>query len=65
MFTEEDIYEAGLTGRQDSRQRRAEVGRLLGIGGGNAKALLSKLNSFSITREEFDETIRTIDNKGH
>ena len=65
MFTEEDIYEAGLTGRQDSRQRRAEVGRLLGIGGGNAKALLSKLNSFSITREEFDDTIRTIDNKGH
>ena len=63
LFTEEDIYRAGLTGRPDSRQRRAEVGRLLGIGGGNAKAILSKLNSFSITREEFDETIRTIDNK--
>ena len=65
LFTEDDIYRAGLTGRPDSRERRAQLGKLLGIGGGNSKALLGKLNSFSITREEFDETIRTIDNKGH
>ena len=65
LFTEEDIYRAGLTGRPDSRQRRAQLGKLLGIGGGNAKAILVKLNSFSITREEFDETIRTIDHKGY
>ena len=63
LFTEEDLFRTGLTGVADSRARRQELGRMLGIGGGNAKALLNKLNSFSITREEFDETIRTIDNK--
>ena len=38
---------------------------MLAIGGGNAKALLNRLNSFNISREEFDETIRAIDNKGY
>lgn len=65
LFTEEDLYRAGLTGRTDSKERHQELGRMLGIGGGNGKALLNKLNSFSITREEFDETLRTIDNKRH
>ena len=65
LFTEEDLYRAGLTGGPDSRGRRQELGRMMGIGGGNAKAFLNKLNSFNITREEFDETIRAIDNKGY
>lgn len=64
-FTEEDLFRAGLAGKPDSAKRRQELGAIIGIGGGNAKAMLSKLNSFNISREEFDETIRTIDNKGH
>lgn len=56
-FTEEDLFKAGLTGRADSKARRADLGRILGIGGGNGKALLNKLNSFSITREEFEEAV--------
>lgn len=65
LFTEEDIFTAGLTGKADSKKRRQEVGSLLGIGGGNARAILNKLNSFNISREEFDEIIRTIDHKGY
>lgn len=65
LFTEEDLYRAGLTGRPDSKGRRQELGRMLGIGSGNGKAILNKLNSFGITRKEFDETLRAIDNKRH
>ena len=65
LFTEEDLFKAGLTGRPDSKKRRQELGSMLAIGGGNAKALLNRLNSFNISREEFDETIRAIDNKGY
>lgn len=62
-FTEEDLFKAGLAGRAESKGRRQELGRLLGIGGGNAKTFLKKLNGFNITREEFDETLRTIYHK--
>ena len=65
LFTEEDLFRAGLCGRADSKRRRQELGSRLGIGGGNAKALLNKLNSFNISREEFNETLRTIDHKGY
>jgi len=60
IFSEEDLYEAGLTGRQDSGERRQQLGRILGIGYGNSKALLGKLNKFSITREEFEDAVRKI-----
>ena len=65
LFTEEDLFRAGLCGRAESKRRRQELGSSLGIGGGNAKALLNKLNSFNVSREEFDETLRTIDHKGY
>ena len=63
IFKEEDLFKAGLAGRAESKGRRQELGRLLGIGGGNAKTFLNKLNGFNITREEFDETLRTIYHK--
>ena len=61
-FTEEDLFAAGLTGNSEASARREKLGKALGIGYGNAKAFLSKLNKFDISKEEFNEALRTIDN---
>lgn len=60
IFCEADLFQAGLTGREDSRQRREELGRILGIGYGNGRALLNKLNKFSISRENFAEAVKQL-----
>jgi len=62
LYSEEDIFEAGLTGRSDSKQRREKLGKYLGIGYGNAKTILVKLNKFEISREDFNEALSAIDN---
>ncbi|MDY5770536.1 MAG: ribonuclease M5 [Anaerovoracaceae bacterium] len=61
VFTEEDLYKAGLSGRTDSKEKRGKLGLRLGIGGGNGRAFLNKLNSFGITEEEFEAALKKID----
>lgn len=62
LFSESDIYKARLTGYADSKERRQQLGKILGIGYGNAKSLLKKLNAFNIDRKEFESAIEQIDN---
>lgn len=52
-FAMEDLFAWGLSGDQQSAARRAELGAELGIGCGNAKKFLQRLNSYGVTREEF------------
>lgn len=52
-FTIADLQEQGLTGGPGASQRRDRLGKLLGIGYGNTKSFLAKLNQYGITREEF------------
>ena len=52
--------QTGLTGQADSAEKRAAAGKALGIGTGNSKAFLRKLNSFRITKEEFYGSISEI-----
>ncbi len=52
-FTVRDLAYFGLEGSSGSRERRARLGFSLGIGYGNAKTFLQRLNSYGITREEF------------
>lgn len=59
-FTAEDIEEAGLTGRPDSKAKREALGEILGIGYGNSGAFLKKLNRFGITKEQFSEALKKI-----
>jgi ribonuclease M5 len=56
-FTMEDLWKAGLAGTADAAEKRVEAGDLLGIGYGNAKQFLKRLNHFGITRQEWDEAI--------
>ena len=61
LFTEEDLFAAGLTGLSDSARRRQLVGAALGIGYGNAKGFVKKLNSFGVGREEFYKCVKALE----
>ena len=54
-FTTEDMDRFGLSGGPGASARRARLGDALGIGYGNGKTFLKRLNAFGITREEFEE----------
>ena len=55
-----DLFENDLSKSKDSRDRRAKLGDILGIGYMNSKQLLSKLNSFNISREEFESAVEKL-----
>ena len=59
-FTKNDLLEYGLVGDVDSRRRRDELGHILGIGYGNGKQFLSRLNNFNVTKEEFLKALERI-----
>lgn len=53
LFTNADLIECGLIGDPGSTERRDYLGKVLGIGYGNGKSFLKRLNKFGISREEF------------
>ena len=62
-FSNTDLFLHKLIGIDGSAERRTNLGRILGIGYCNSKQLLSRLNNYGITREEFNEGIRRINEK--
>lgn len=59
-FTIRDLFINGLEGSGDAVKRRDFVGKELGIGYGNAKRFLSRLNRYGITREEFEAAVNKL-----
>ncbi|MDD7306140.1 MAG: ribonuclease M5 [Peptoniphilaceae bacterium] len=59
-FTMNDLLINGLSINKEARNRRAKLGDILGIGYFNAKQLVSKLNSFGISREEFQSAVKKL-----
>lgn len=59
-FTKKDLIENGLCGGESSRRRREMLGDMLGMGYGNSKQFLNRLNNFNITREEFLEGVKEL-----
>lgn len=59
-FTMNDMVDKGLTIIENASEKRDAVGAILGIGYGNTKQFLARLNNFGITREEFDEAIEKV-----
>lgn len=59
-FTKQDLQAAGMTGQADSRKRRERLGQLLGIGYGNGKQLVHRLNMFQVSRADFDNAVKQI-----
>lgn len=56
-FTESDMIFYGLAADPEAKARRDYAGRKLGIGYGNAKAFLKRLNHYGITREELEASL--------
>lgn len=57
-FNMKDMIYYSLTGEKNSSNLRDFVGRILGIGYANTKTFLSRLNSFQVTRDELENTIK-------
>ncbi|MBQ2867046.1 MAG: DUF4093 domain-containing protein, partial [Firmicutes bacterium] len=53
-FSNSDLFELGLAGGENAAQLRNQIGRILGIGYGNTKLFLRRLNEYGITREELE-----------
>jgi len=62
LFTRTDLVDCGLIGNADATSRRDRLGQILGIGYGNGKAFLKRLNKFGITREEFVAGLMELEN---
>lgn len=59
-FSQVDLIRNGLIGNDDASIRRDELGKVLGIGYGNAKQFLNRLNNYGVTREEFEESLKSL-----
>lgn len=53
LFSNEDLIAARLVACVEATARRTLLGDILGIGYGNAKAFLHKLNTLGVTRADF------------
>ena len=67
QYTPDEIFAMGdllvhrLNGSNDSAERRAALGRILGLGHTNAKQFLRRLNRYGISREEFENAVKEVD----
>lgn len=58
-FTYGRLYRDGLIG-ENGKQRRHRMGEILGIGYGNGKQFLQRLNHFGIEEEEYEKALEDI-----
>lgn len=60
-FRQEDMLKYGLAGLPGSAGRRDKLGKELGIGYGNSKVFLNRLNQYGIQRQEFVKAAEKIE----
>ena len=60
-FDVQDMFFFRLNGDPNAKEGRIKLGNKLGIGYGNANQMLSRLNNYGITKEEFIEAINYVD----
>lgn len=63
IYKSEDMFYFKLTGDINSKSRRLMLGKELGIGYGNANQMLTRLNKYSISKDEFITAIEKIERK--
>ena len=61
-FTAAEMITFKLSGSVDSSRLRDKVGAALGIGYGNVKTFVRRLNNYGVTRAEFMEALNSIRN---
>ncbi|MVX67132.1 ribonuclease M5 [Clostridium chromiireducens] len=61
FFNMQDMFYFKFTGDATSKIRRGILGKILGIGYGNAAQMVSRLNNYGITKEEFTNAIKEVE----
>lgn len=59
-FSVNDLMSMSLTGDKDASMNREKVGSILGIGYGNTKTFLNRLNNYNISREELEKAVKEV-----
>lgn len=59
-FTIKDMFDNGLSGGSEAGARRDALGAALGIGYGNVKRFLERLNHYGVTRAEFEQALKAL-----
>lgn len=59
-FSQKDLIYNGLIGSENSSYKRDFLGKILGIGYGNSKQFLNRLNNYGVSRKEFEDTLREL-----
>lgn len=59
-FTAAEMVKFKLAGNVDSSKLRDKVGAALGIGYGNVKTFVKRLNNYGVTRAEFEEALSDV-----
>ncbi|WP_027399448.1 ribonuclease M5 [Anaerovorax odorimutans] len=54
-FTMQDMIKYKLAGASEASKNREGIGKILGIGYGNAKEFVNRLNQYGVKREEFEK----------
>ena len=60
-YSMEDMFFFKLTADDKAKERRMALGKELGIGYGNAKQMVSRLNNYGIDKDEFVKAIQKVD----
>lgn len=60
-FTMKDMLENGLSLGENSKYRREILADILGLAYGNTKTFLKNLNSFAISREDFEKALNKME----
>jgi ribonuclease M5 len=60
----EDLMRAGLIHHPQAAKRRLAMGKLLGIGYANGKQFYKRCAMFQITRDEFEQALRRMEQAG-
>ena len=60
IFYQADMMKYGLLAGENASQRRDDLGRILGIGYGNSKQFLNRLNNYGVTKEEFEQALKEV-----
>lgn len=59
-FQRADLVRADLVSGPTARKRRERLGQLLGIGYGNGKQMLKRLNVFRVPKDQFEHAVRQL-----
>lgn len=59
-FSKSDLMREGLLGVDGATDRRDQLGKILGIGYGNAKQFLNRLNHYGVTRGEWQDALKRL-----